>query len=104
VVATIALGIAFLFVQGLEYRERLRSLKPTSNAYGSIFYALTGTHGLHVVVGLLMLVFVTLLPDPGPAERPPHRSLHNAGLYWHFVDFIWVVIVSLVYVLPHLER
>jgi len=101
---TIALGLGFLAVQALEYAEHLKTLKPTTDAYGSIFYTITSIHGLHVALGLLMLVYVMMLPDIGPAERPPHRALHNASLYWHFVDVVWLLIVALLYVAPHLAR
>jgi heme/copper-type cytochrome/quinol oxidase subunit 3 len=96
---TVALGLLFVGVQALEYRERLHELRPTTNAYGSLFYVITAFHGLHVVAGLLMLGFVAALPQLNP-RRSPHRPLHNAALYWHFVDAIWVVVVLLLYVLP----
>ena len=102
VLATIGLGLAFLSIQALEYAERLRSLRPTTSAYGSIFYTITSIHGAHVTLGLLMLGFVGLLGDLGSSDAPPHRALHNAGLYWHFVDAVWVVIVSVLYLLPRL--
>jgi heme/copper-type cytochrome/quinol oxidase subunit 3 len=104
VVSTVLLGLTFLVLQTLEYREHLQTLKPTTNAYGSIFYTLTSFHAAHVVLGLLMLAYVLVLPDIGPGERPPHRPLHNASIYWHFVDLVWVVIVALIYIAPNLQR
>lgn len=106
VVVTVVLGVAFLVLQVFEYRDRLKTLLPSSDAYGSIFYAITGLHGAHVVIGLLMLGYVLLLPQEhwGTADRPPHHVLHNVGLYWHFVDAVWVVVVALLYVLPNLSR
>jgi heme/copper-type cytochrome/quinol oxidase subunit 3 len=101
---TIALGVLFLVVQGFEYAERLKRLRPTSDAYGSIFYTITSFHAAHLVVGLLALGFVAALPELEPTSRSPHRPLHNAALYWHFVDAVWLVIVGLLYVLPNLER
>lgn len=98
---TVLCGLAFLGLQALEYHERLQVIRPSSNAYGSTFYALTGIHGLHVTLGVLMLVYVLLLPEPGEGVKPPHRPLHNAALYWHFVDVVWVLIVALLYVVPH---
>jgi cytochrome c oxidase subunit III len=97
--ATIALAVVFLAVQTLEYRNHLRELRPTTNAYGSLFYSITTFHTLHVIVGLLMLVFVACLPELKPGHSP-HRPLRNAGLYWHFVDAVWVVVVLFLYVLP----
>jgi heme/copper-type cytochrome/quinol oxidase subunit 3 len=104
VAATVLMGIAFLVLQGIEYHNHLKELKPTTDAYGSIFYTITSVHGAHVVLGLLMLVYVLLLPEIGPGHKPPHRSLHNAALYWHFVDFVWLIIVSLLYVVPNIRR
>lgn len=103
VAGTIALGAVFMVLQVLEFREHLRTLRPGSDAYGSIFYTITSVHAAHVGVGLLMLAYVVVLPMPGPAEKPPHRPLRNAGLYWHFVDAVWVMIVAVLYLLPRLR-
>jgi len=103
VAGTILLGIVFLGVQVLEYRDHLRSLRPTSDAYGSIFYTITTIHGLHVVLGLLMLLFVLALPRLEPRTRLPYHPFHNASLYWHFVDAVWVLIVFCLYLLPRLR-
>jgi heme/copper-type cytochrome/quinol oxidase subunit 3 len=102
--ATIVLGLVFVALQVLEYRDHLKTLTPQTNAYGSIFYTITGFHALHLLLGLLMLIYVLILPRLEPVERPPHRPLHNAALYWHFVDGVWVFIVGLLYVLPNLVK
>lgn len=102
VALTAVLGLIFIALQAAEYREHLKTLRPTSNAYGSIFYTITSFHGLHLLLGLLMLGYVLALPEIGPAQKPPHRSLTNAALYWHFVDAVWVVIVALLYLAPNL--
>lgn len=102
VIATAVFGVAFLVVQGFEYAQRLEEIRPTTDAYGSLFYLITGVHGLHVMLGLLMLLYVLMLPDIAGHERPPHRPLHNAALYWHFVDAVWIVIVALLYVMPNI--
>jgi len=102
--ATIVLGIVFMVLQVFEYRDHLKTLKPTTNAYGSIFYTITSFHAAHLVIGLCMLVYVLFLPALEPMDRPPHRPLHNAALYWHFVDLIWVIVVAVLYVTPHLVR
>jgi heme/copper-type cytochrome/quinol oxidase subunit 3 len=100
---TLALGLGFVAVQALEYRDRLRELRPTDDVYGSLFYVITSFHGLHVVAGLLMLGFVAALPRLAPS-RSPHRPLHNTALYWHFVDLIWILVVALLYLLPRWVR
>jgi heme/copper-type cytochrome/quinol oxidase subunit 3 len=102
-ILTLLLGLAFVAVQALEYRNHLRELRPTDGAYGSLFYVITSFHGLHVVAGLLMLLFTACLPSLEPHESP-HRPLHNAALYWHFVDVIWLFVVGLLYLLPRWFR
>jgi heme/copper-type cytochrome/quinol oxidase subunit 3 len=103
VAVTVALGLLFLGLQALEYRNHLRELQPTTDAYGSIFYTITSIHGLHVLLGVAMLAYVLVLPEIGPGRKPPHRPLHNAALYWHFVDVVWVLIVGLLYVAPNIR-
>jgi heme/copper-type cytochrome/quinol oxidase subunit 3 len=104
VAATVILGLGFLTLQVFEYREHLKTLKPTTDAYGSIFYTITSFHAAHLILGLLMLCYVFALPEIGPNRKPPHRALHNAGLYWHFVDLIWLIVVLLLYVVPNIRR
>lgn len=101
--ATILMGIGFLVLQTLEYRDHLKTLTPTTDAYGSIFYTITSFHAAHLLLGLCMLLYVLVLPQIGPGQKPPHRSLHNASLYWHFVDLVWVLIVALLYVAPNIS-
>jgi len=101
---TVLMGIGFVVLQTIEFRHHLKELKPTTDAYGSIFYTITSFHGAHLVLGLLMLTYVLALPEIGPGRKPPHRALHNAALYWHFVDFVWLIIVGLLYVVPNIRR
>jgi len=102
--ATILLAVLFLVLQVLEYRDHLKTLTPQTNAYGSIFYTITSFHGLHLILGLGMLVFVWFLPRFEPVRVPPHRPYHNAAMYWHFVDAVWVLVVALLYVAPNLVK
>lgn len=104
IAATVILGLGFLTLQVFEYRDHLKTLKPTTDAYGSIFYTITSFHAAHLILGLLMLCYVFALPEIGPNRKPPHRALHNAGLYWHFVDLIWLIVVLLLYVVPNIRR
>lgn len=103
VVVTLIMGLVFLGVQTIEYRNHLKELTPQSDIYGSIFYTITSFHAAHVVVGLLILFYVLILPRYEPVTEPPHRPYHNAAMYWHFVDFVWVWIVALLYVAPNLR-
>lgn len=101
---TIALGVLFLFLTYLEDIEHLKTLTPRTNAYGSIFYTIVSLHGVHVVIGLLMLCWVLFLRRWEPAQYSPHRPYHNASMYWHFVDTVWVFVVVILYVIPHLRN
>jgi heme/copper-type cytochrome/quinol oxidase subunit 3 len=98
----IALGCVFLALQAMEFREHLRTLRPDSDAYGSIFYTLTSFHGAHVIVGMLMLAFVAVLPT-AQAPRSPYHAQRNATLYWHFVDGVWLFLYALLYAAPQLS-
>jgi len=99
-ILTVVLGAGFMVLQVYEYLDHLKELTPRTNSYGSLFYVITSFHGLHVVAGLLMLIFVACLPRLDPPDSP-HRPLHNAAMYWHFVDVVWVFVVGLLYLLPH---
>jgi heme/copper-type cytochrome/quinol oxidase subunit 3 len=103
IAATILMGVVFLGIQTMEYRDHLRTLKPTTNTYGSIFYAIVSFHAAHVVAGLLILGFTLFLPNLGSATKSPHRPLRAAALYWHFVDAVWVVVVLVLYVIPNIR-
>ncbi len=96
---TVVLGIVFLFVQGYEYAHAYSelNLKLTSGAYGSTFFLLTGFHGFHVFVGMLMLLFITLRLMKGHFTAERHFGFEGAAWYWHFVDVVWLGLYVLVY-------
>lgn len=96
---TVALGIVFLFVQGYEYFHAYNdlNLKLTSGMYGSTFYMLTGFHGFHVFIGMLMLLFITLRLQKGHFTSEKHFGFEGAAWYWHFVDVVWLGLYILVY-------
>jgi heme/copper-type cytochrome/quinol oxidase subunit 3 len=100
---TVLMGLGFIALSVLEYREHLKTLSPRSDAYGSIFYTITTFHSAHLTLGLLMLLYVLCLPTIEPRERTPHRPYHNAALYWHFVDLVWVFVVAILYVVPNIR-
>jgi cytochrome c oxidase subunit 3 len=96
--ATIALGAAFLGGQAFEYRSLLAGVGAArmglaTDTFAGTFYAVTGYHGLHVLAGLLILVAMLF-------QRRNARSLEVAALFWHFVDLAWIPIFSFVYLLP----
>ena len=97
--ATVLLGVIFLGVQGYEYAHLYGdlNLKLTSGVYGSTFYMLTGFHGFHVFVGMLMLLFITLRLRKGHFTAESHFGFEGAAWYWHFVDVVWLGLYILVY-------
>ncbi len=97
--ATVLLGIVFLTVQGYEYYHAYHelNLKLSSGIYGSTFYMLTGFHGFHVFVGMLMLLFITLRLQKGHFSAERHFGFEGAAWYWHFVDVVWLGLYVLVY-------
>ncbi len=96
---TVALGVIFLGVQGYEYfyLYSALNLKLNSGIYGSTFYMLTGFHGFHVFVGMLMLLFITLRLQKGHFTADRHFGFEGAAWYWHFVDVVWLGLYILVY-------
>jgi cytochrome c oxidase subunit III len=96
---TVLLGIVFLVVQGYEYFHAYTdlNLKLSSGIFGSTFFMLTGFHGFHVFVGMLMLLFITLRLQKGHFTPEKHFGFEGAAWYWHFVDVVWLGLYILVY-------
>jgi cytochrome c oxidase subunit 3 len=94
---TAMLGLTFLSVQINEYVHI--GFAPSDNAQGTIFYGLTGLHGAHVFVGLTLLTMATTRAFRGHFTPKEHRGVEVPGIYWHFVDVMWIVVYSTVYLL-----
>ncbi|PPE69580.1 cytochrome c oxidase subunit 3 [Caldimonas thermodepolymerans] len=96
---TVLLGVTFLILQGVEYAHAYNdlNLKLSSGIYGSTFFMLTGFHGFHVFVGMLMLLVVTLRLMKGHFTSERHFGFEGAAWYWHFVDVVWLGLYVLVY-------
>ncbi|MBP7914070.1 MAG: cytochrome c oxidase subunit 3 [Vitreoscilla sp.] len=96
---TVLLGIVFLGFQAYEYMHAYSelNLKLTSGIYGSTFFMLTGFHGFHVFVGMLMLLFITLRLTKGHFTPTRHFGFEGAAWYWHFVDVVWLGLYVVVY-------
>jgi len=95
--STFLLGAAFLSIQINEYVHV--GFAPSDHAQGSIFYGLTGLHGAHVFVGLTLLAMVTVRAWRGHFTEAEHRGVEIPGIYWHFVDVMWIVVYSSIYIL-----
>jgi cytochrome c oxidase subunit 3 len=96
---TVLLGATFLGVQGYEYFHAYTdlNLKLSSGAFGSTFFMLTGFHGFHVFVGMLMLLFITIRIMKGHFTPDRHFGFEGAAWYWHFVDVVWLGLYVVVY-------
>jgi cytochrome c oxidase subunit III len=97
ILSTFLLGLTFLFVQVNEYVHI--GFAPHDFAQGSVFYGLTGLHGAHVAVGLTLLLMVVVRAWRGHYSPEEHRGVEVPGIYWHFVDIMWIVVFLSVYVL-----
>lgn len=91
------LGAIFLGLQAVEYVEKLREFTPQTNAYGSLFFMITGFHGAHVAGGLLLNLWVQIQAGRGFYGPARHLTVRNVALYWHFVDAVWIAIFSSLY-------
>ena len=94
---TFLLGSTFLFVQINEYVHI--GFAPHDFAQGSVFYGLTGLHGAHVFVGLTLLLMVVVRSWRGHYSVEEHRGVEVPGIYWHFVDVMWIVVYATVYLI-----
>jgi cytochrome c oxidase subunit III len=93
------LSAAFLVMQGIEYSREVFS--PQTNAYGSIFFMITGLHGTHVFVGLLIALYTQARAWLGHFHARRSVAVSNTALYWHFVDGIWLIVFTVLYLYPH---
>jgi cytochrome c oxidase subunit III len=97
ILSTFFLGATFLFIQINEYVHI--GFAPHDFAQASVFFGLTGLHGAHVFVGLTLLAMVTIRSFRGHYTPEEHRGVEVPGIYWHFVDVMWVIVYSSVYIL-----
>jgi cytochrome c oxidase subunit III len=98
--ATIALASFFLLATASEWRTLIyrKGLTITTNLFGTTFYSLVGLHASHVIVGLSLLVLVSIFSMLGYVTRVHHERLQMISWYWHFVDAVWIVVFTVVYV------
>jgi cytochrome c oxidase subunit 3 len=97
---TTLLGVVFLGGQALEYREFLvhEGFGLADGAFASAFYGLTGLHGLHVALGVVLLGITLARALAGQFDADRDASIATVSLYWHFVDVVWLVLVAVLYV------
>ena len=105
--ATALLGTVFIGGQVYEFTSFIHEgLTVKTNLFGSSFFVLTGFHGVHVTLGIIMLLSLVLISRKGMLPQSKAEVIEIAGLYWHFVDVVWIVIFTVVYLIPspHVPR
>ena len=96
------MGATFLIIQlAKEYPDTLKLFTPRTDVYGSLFFSLTGLHGLHVFVGLMMSLWIQIRLWKGAYTPERHVSVQNFTTYWHFVDVVWIFVFGTIYLSPH---
>lgn len=99
--ATALLGCVFVGGQVFEFTSFYKEgLEVTTNLFGTTFFVLTGFHGTHVTIGIIILVSLVIQSMRGKIPRADSETVEIAGLYWHFVDIVWIIIFTLVYLVP----
>jgi len=107
-IATIVLGAAFVGIQVFEYIKLAgHGFVPVAATYaaeggplyGSTFYTMTGFHGAHVTIGVLALIFTTVKAFRGKYSATDYGGVEIMGLYWHFVDLVWIILFTIVYLI-----
>lgn len=98
---TLLLGAIFLGGTGLEWNKLIYhdGLTISTNLFGTTFYSLVGLHASHVIIGLTMLLIVLIFALAGKLKREHARQIEVLSLYWHFVDAVWVVVFTVVYII-----
>lgn len=99
-VSSVVLAVGFLVLEGIEWSRKEFSL--TSDAYGSLYFTVTGFHMLHVIIGALMLVMLIVWTVLGYFGARRHSTISIAVLYWHFVTAVWIAVFVTFYVTPYL--
>jgi heme/copper-type cytochrome/quinol oxidase subunit 3 len=97
---TAILGTLFIAGQAYEFTEfHHEGLSLSANLYGTTFFVLTGFHGAHVTIGVLILMSLFTYSLRGGIQQKDSLNIELAGLYWHFVDIVWIIIFTLVYLI-----
>ena len=99
-IATAVLGVIFVSIQGFEWRALIREgTTASTDVFGSTFFTLTGFHGLHVTGGVVALFYVIARAFRGDYTQAEHGGVELMGLYWHFVDIVWIFLFTIVYLI-----
>jgi cytochrome c oxidase subunit III len=96
----LVLGVAFVWIQLNEWQNKTFDM--TTNLYGSLYFTITGFHMLHVLVGLVILLVLLIWIVLGYFDRRRYAAVTIGGLYWHFVDVVWLLVFFSLYLFPYL--
>jgi heme/copper-type cytochrome/quinol oxidase subunit 3 len=97
---TVAGGATFVSIQAVEYHHLLENgFSPASGLFGSTFYTMTGFHGFHVTCGVISMIYVTIRAFRGEYAGGRYHGVETIGLYWHFVDLVWIILFTIVYLI-----
>ena len=98
---TIGLGAYFLWFTGMEWKHLIftENLTLATNVFGTTFYSLVGLHASHVIIGLFLLTLILILSLLGKIPADHREHIEMISWYWHFVDAIWIVVVTVVYII-----
>jgi len=100
ILVVVVLGSVFMGFQFVEFREFAHlGLTPRTNIFGTTFFILTGIHGAHVTIGVIWMAFLAYSSHNGALRADNALDLEIAGLYWHFVDIVWIVIFTVIYLI-----
>lgn len=97
------LGLAVLYLSWRDALVHMLHLTPMTDAYGSIFYTITGLHAAHLILGLLMLIWLAFIPRWQPSSSPPHRAYQNITMYWEFLAAIYLILTIVLYIWPQFK-
>jgi cytochrome c oxidase subunit III len=98
-IGVVVLGLLFLAGQAFEWVSLFRDGVNYSTTFGTPFFTVTGIHGTHVFIGVLWAIYILVGDRRLPYTRENHLGIENFGLYWHFVDIVWIVLFTLIYLI-----
>jgi len=97
-IATNLLGLTFLLIKIFEYQHKIHEgLTITSSLFGSFYFTMTGLHALHLIGGLIFNLYILVMGWKGTYSSQSYQRVEYAGLYWHFVDLVWVILFPVFY-------
>jgi len=97
---TLTFGAVFISIQGVEYWKLLHEgFNPHVSLFGSVFFTTTGFHGFHVFCGVVCMAYMTGKAFLGKITQANHQGIETLGLYWHFVDLVWIVLFTIIYLI-----